>query len=247
MGKQWKTAGKLEQAGKKGALFTRLSREIQVAVRLGGAHPESNHRLQLALSTARAHSVPKSTIERAIAKGSGQNTGEIIEELIYEGYGPYGVAIVLRCLTDNRTRTVSEIRHLFKIHGGQMGDSGSVLWMFDKMALVKAIWPTDLPDKIKSMSDHAEETALEIGADDLVQKDNVFLFYGKTEDLKNIQKTLEQRMWTVFKAELAYRAKNFLLLKKEEEKQINELLNLFEENPDCQSVYTNLQLRSVNE
>ena len=131
MGKQWKKAGKQEQAGKKGALFTKLSREIQVAVRLNGPSPDLNPRLKLALETARAHCLPKDTIERAIVKGQGTQDSAV-EEVLYEGFGPHGVAFLVSCVTNNRTRTVSEIRFLFKKHKGNMGENGSVMWMFEK-------------------------------------------------------------------------------------------------------------------
>ena len=133
MGKQWKKAGKQEQASKKGALFTKLSREIQVAVRLGGPSPSNNPRLKLALETARTHSLPKDTISKAIAKGTASpKEGENIEEVLYEGFGPHGTAFLVSCLTNNRVRTVSEIRYLFKKHKGNMGESGSAMWMFKK-------------------------------------------------------------------------------------------------------------------
>ncbi len=131
MGKQWKTAGRQEHAVKKGALFTRLSRAIQAAVRTGGANVEGNHRLKMALDLARSHSLPKDTVERAIQKGKGTGQEGNLEEVVYEGFGPYGVAVIVCCLTDNRTRTVSEIRYLFKKYGGSMGTRGSVLWMFN--------------------------------------------------------------------------------------------------------------------
>ena len=139
MGKQWKKAGKQEQASKKGALFTKLSREIQVAVRLGGPLPDNNPRLKLALQTARAHLLPKDTIKRAIAKGQGAKERDSTEEVLYEGFGPAGVAFLISCRTDNRTRTVSEMRCLFKKHKGHIGESGSVMWMFEKT--------TELPTK----------------------------------------------------------------------------------------------------
>ena len=133
MGKQWKKAGKQEQASKKGALFTKLSREIQVATRLGGPSPGSNPRLKLALDTARTHSLPKDTIERAISKGQGATPDAVISEVLYEGFGPHGTAFLVSCLTDNRTRTVSKMRFLFKKHKGNMGESGSVMWLFEKL------------------------------------------------------------------------------------------------------------------
>ncbi len=230
MGKQWKTASKLAQANKKGALFTRLSREIQVAVRLAGPHPENNHRLKLALETARSHSLPKDTIDRAIAKGSGQTPEDQIEEVIYEGFGPHGVAIIVVCLTDNRTRTVSEIRHLFKKHKGNMGESGSVVWMFEKVSLVEAT---------KDNDENAEEEAIEAGAEDMEKKEDSYLFYSKPEELSLLRENLLKEGWTVTKAELAYKAKDTIKLDNEKAKDIQNLLILFDENPDCKSVYTN--------
>ncbi len=161
MGKQWKTAGKEAQASKKGALFTGLSREIQVAVRLAGPSPKSNPRLKLALETARAHSLPKATIKRAMEKGVGTKEGEHIEEVIYEGFGPHGTAFLLLCLTDNRARTVSEIRYLFKKNKGHLGEKNSVMWMFDKVSLVQAF--------CEEGQARAEEDAIETGAEDLAQ------------------------------------------------------------------------------
>ena len=232
MGKQWKTAGKLNQAEKKGALFTKLSREIQVAVRLGGLHSDSNHRLKLALETARSHSLPKDTIDRAIAKGQGQKSEDQIEELIYEGFGPHGIAVVVLCLTDNRVRTVSEIRHLFKKHKGSMGDSGSVMWMFDKVALVQAK---------KDNNENVEEEAIEAGADDMEKIEDSYIFYGKSENLQTLREHLITKGWKIIKAELAYRSKDKLKLELHQEQDVQNLLNCFEENPDCKVVYTNWQ------
>ena len=232
MGKQWKTAEKLAQANKKGALFTKLSREIQVAVRLAGPYPESNHRLKLALEMARSRSLPKDTIERAIAKGSGQKAENQIEEIIYEGFGPHGVAIIVHCLTNNRVRTVSEIRYLFKKHQGNMGDSGSVLWMFEKASLIYA--------KKNGGNETVEEEAIEVGAEDLEEEEEYYLFYGKWEGLQKLQENLIQKGWDIIKAELIYRAKGKIEINTEQKKDIENMLMAFDENPDCKAVYTNI-------
>ncbi len=229
MGKQWKTAGRKAQAEKKGALFTKLSREIQVAVRLMGPDPASNHRLKLALETARSHCLSKSTITRAIAKGAGQKPEDHIEEVIYEGFGPYGVAVIVHCLTDNRVRTVSEIRYLFKKHKGNM--DGSVMWIFDKVALVQAR---------KAVSGSVEEEALSAGAEDLEQRKNSYLFYGKREDLNILRENLIQKGWNIIKTKSAYRARNKIALNKEQTQSVCALLELLEAHPDCQAIYTNL-------
>ena len=128
MGKQWKKAGKEQAAAKKGVLFMRITRAIQAAVRAGGTNPEANYRLKTALALAKSHSLPKDTIERAMQKGPSSQE----QEVIYEGFGPHGVALIVGCLTDNPTRTVSEIRFLFKKNGGSLGGKGSVAWMFDR-------------------------------------------------------------------------------------------------------------------
>src|SRR5688572_26910462 len=137
MGKGWKAAGKSEMAQKKGAMFTKLAREIAVAAKLGGPDPEGNARLKMAIIAAKSQSCPKDTIERAIKKGSGQlDVGAVIEELTYEGVGPCGVGIIVECQTDNKNRTVGELRNMFKRHEGSLGETNSVAWMFEKTAAV---------------------------------------------------------------------------------------------------------------
>ena len=229
MGKQWKTAGKLAQANKKGALFTRLAREIQVAVRLGGPTSDHNHRLKLALDVARSHSLPKDTIERAITKGKGDKIGEQIEEVIYEGFGPHGVAMIVHCLTDNKVRTVSEIRFLFKKHQGNMGESGSVMWMFEKACVVEG----------KKETKSAEEEAIEAGAEDIEEAGESYIFYGKWENLKELQEKLSNTGWEIIRAELIYKPKNKIDLAEEQKQDIQKLLDALYDNPDCKAVYTN--------
>lgn len=265
MGKQWKTAGKEVQASKKGALFTKLSREIQVAVRLAGPHLENNPRLKLALETARSHSLPKETIKRAISKGSGQKSDNQIEEVIYEGFGPHGVAMIVICLTENKTRTVSEVRYLFKKQKGSMEESGSVIWMFDRVALVQArknkkadkkglsqeekekkLSPTDLSFSLNNEAEQekeqmsVEEEAILAGADDMEQEGDLYIFYGKQEELSTLRDNLIRQNWEVIKAEQAYKAKTQMTLNEEQIRDLQVLLKVFRENPDCKAVYTNL-------
>ena len=245
MGKQWKTAGKQAQASKKGALFTKLSREIQVAVRLSGPHPENNPRLKLSLETARSHHLPKDTIERAIAKGAGQKREDQIEEVFYEGFGPHGTAILVHCLTDNRTRTVSEIRHLFKKQGGNLGEGGSVMWMFDKVAFVQTRKEGDnQPNGTKAAPAtevSMEEVAISAGAWDLKEQDDSYIFYGKWENLHTLRDNLIKQGLQIIKAGPFYRAKNKITLDAQKQKEVLTLLKFFEENPDCKAVYTNME------
>ena len=250
MGKQWKKAGKTAQSAKKAVLFTRLARAVQAAVRLGGPDPEGNHRLKMALNTARAHSLPKDTINRALKSSKAEGA---VEELLFEGFGPHGAAVLVHCLTDNRVRTVSEMRLMFKTHKGRMGESGSVLWMFNKTAIIKA-FPKSGPDVMS-----AEDTALAVGANDIEPAADLdtpteeskgqspagqhpregFIFYADKQHFYEVQKKLTQKNWEVQSAHLGYTAKNKLTPPKEHQKEIQDFLNLFECNPDCQNVYSN--------
>lgn len=234
MGKGWKKAGKLEAAQKKGAVFTKLAREIAVAAKLGGGDPVANSRLKLAIAAAKEESVPKDTIERAIKKGTGQlDDGAQIEETIYEGYGPHGVGIIVECQTDNRNRTVSEIRNLFKSHGGNMGDSGAVAWMFDRVALIQG--------KKANVGD-PEEDAIEAGANE-VEKDEEtgsYSFYAATGDLDSVRGALQSRGWEVSVAELSFKAKEASKISEDQKKEVFELLEALEDNDDSHRVYASL-------
>ena len=238
MGKQWKTALRQEQAGKKGVLFTRLAREIQVAARLGGGDPEGNPRLQAALSAARLHSVPKTTVERALSKGCGTSQdSHTLEELLYEGFGPHKVAFVMKILTDSRPRTASQMRYLFKSQGGHLAESGSVLWMFEEVACIEAGKAGDLS------FESVLEQALQVGAEDVLPSPSsrgVYLFYGRKEDLKKLHSALLQKKWNILKGERAYRAKNPVsLTEREATVQLQSFVSRLKDHPDISSLYTN--------
>lgn len=233
MGKGWKKAGKLEASQKKGAIFTKLAREIAVAAKLGGGDPESNSRLKLAIAAAKEQSVPKDTIERAIKKGTGQlDDGKIIEEIAYEGYGPHGVGIIVECQTDNRTRTVSEIRNVFKANGGNMGESGAVAWMFERVSLIQG--------KKAGVAD-PEEEAIEAGANEVeVDDEGVYNFYGAPADLDAIRSTLHGRGWEITAAELSFKAKEKANISEEQKKEVFELLEALEDNDDSHRVHATI-------
>ncbi len=230
MGKGWKKAGKLENAQKKGAIFTKIAREIAVAARLGGGDPEGNSRLKLAIQAAREVSCPKDTIERAIKKGTGQlDDGATIEEITYEGYGPHGVGIIVECQTDNRTRTVSEIRNVFKTHGGNLGESGAVAWMFERVSLVQGT---------KANVGDPEEEAIEAGANEVErEEDGSYSFYGAPADLDSIRKALTGRGWEIKVAELSFKAKEKTNLSEDQLKEVYELLEALEDNDDSHRVH----------
>jgi len=232
MGKSWKNPIKAENAAKKGAIFTKLAREIQVAAKMGGPDPEYNARLRMALENARKHSVPADTVERAIKKGACLLEGYQIEEITYEGYGPHGVGIIVQCQTDNRTRTVAEIRSLFKKYEGNLGESGSVAWMFEPVGIIEAK---------KSGSFDPEEEAIEAGAEEVfVHAPGECEFFTKTDQLDQVRSALTQRGWHITKAELGYKAKNETPLSPEQKQEVEKLLAALDDHDDTHRVYATL-------
>lgn len=233
MGKGWKAAGKLEAAQKKGAVFTKLAREIAVAAKLGGGDPAANSRLKLAIAEAKELSCPKDTIERAIKKGTGHlEDGAQIEEITYEGYGPHGVGIIVECQSDNRNRTVSEIRNVFKTYGGNLGETGAVAWMFERVAFIEA--------KKAKVAD-PEEDAIEVGANEVEKEaEGIYAFYASPSDLDSVRTALQGRGWEVIKAELSFKAKETTKVSEEQKKEIFELLEALEDNDDSHRVHASL-------
>lgn len=233
MGAQWKRAGKAEASSKKGAIITKIVRELQVAARMGGPDPDGNPRLRRALDAAKLAACSRDTVERAIKKGSGQLEGDAIEECTYEGFAPHQVGVIVECLTDNRTRTAGEMRVLFKSHGGLMGDSGSVAWMFDRVGLVEAQAPDGMKD--------AEEEAIEAGANEVEPGEgNTFYFYGAIEDIETIKSGLVARKWKITTAEPSYKSKNKTELSAEQRKEVEEFLGELDEFEDSSRVYVTL-------
>lgn len=233
MGKSWKKAGKLEASQKKGALFTKLAREVSVAAKMGGGDPEANSRLKLAIIAAREASVPKDTIERAIKKGTGQlDDGNQIEEVVYEGYGPHGVGIMVECQTDNRNRTVSEIRNVFKANGGNMGESGAVAWMFARVAMIQG--------KKAGIGD-PEEEAIEVGANEVEhESDTLYTFFANPEDLDAVRSALSARGWEISVAELSFKAKDHAQIDEAQKAEVVELLEALDDNDDSHRVYATI-------
>lgn len=233
MGKSWKNSIKTENAQKKGLIFTKFAREIQVAVKTGGADPDLNSRLRMAIDAAKKESCPNETIERAIKKGSGQlSDGEIIEELTYEGYGPHGVGVIVECQTNNKHRTAPEIRNIFKRHEGAMGESGSVAWMFDRVCLI---------DGTKEGKFDPEEEAIEAGANEVEAHDEGYEFFGPAESLDEIRKALISRGWKVTKAELSYKAKNITELNEAQIKDVQECLEEMDDFDDTHRVHATIK------
>ena len=199
----------------------------------GGAtsgDPAANSRLKLAIAAAKEVSCPKDTIERAIKKGTGQlGDGSIIEETLYEGYGPHGVGVMVECQTDNRNRTVSELRSLFKTNGGNLGESGAVAWMFERVALIEGK---------KAVVGDPEEEAIEAGANEVSSEDDgSYSFYAAPSDLDSVRTALQGRGWEVTVAELSFKAKDPAKLSEEQLKEVYELLEVLEDNDDSHRVH----------
>lgn len=221
---------------KRGKVFTKLIKEITVAARLGGGTIDGNARLRLAVDKARAQSVPKDTIDRAIKKGTGELGGDMIEEVTYEGYGPGGVAILIDCTTDNKTRTVAEIRMIFSKNGGNMGETGSVAWMFEKRGVLRV-------DATQVKEDELFETALDAGADDLKGEDDTLLVLTSFEDFHKVQEKLASKNTPIRSAGIEMLPKNTMAIEDEEQaRKVLTLVELFEDNDDVQNVWANFDI-----
>jgi YebC/PmpR family DNA-binding regulatory protein len=237
MGKGWKAAGKSENAQKKGALFTKLAREISVASKAGGPDPAMNARLRMAIDAAKKVSCPNDTIERAIKKGAGLlDDGKVIEELTYEGYGPHGVGVIVECQTDNKHRTAPEMRSVFKKHEGNLGETGSVAWMFSRVGSIEAT---------KSGTFDLDEEAIEAGADD-VRKDDEgdgkfsYEFFCALESLDAVRSALTARGWNVTSASPSYKATNITEISAEQRKEVEEFLGAVDDLDDTHKVYATI-------
>ncbi len=230
MGKGWKAAGKSENAQKKGAMFTKLAREISVASKTGGHDPDMNARLRMAIDAAKKASCPNDTIDRAIKKGAGLlDDGKIIEELTYEGYGPHGVGVIVECQTDNKHRTAPEIRSVFKKHNGNLGESGSVAWMFNRVGAIEAN---------KTGTFDIDEEAIEAGADDVQKNDDgTFEFMTTFENIDLLRTNLQKRGWNVTSADSSYKATNITELTSEQQAEVEEFLNAVDDLDDTHKVY----------
>jgi YebC/PmpR family DNA-binding regulatory protein len=222
---------------KRGKLFSKLSRAIIVAAREGGPDPAGNLALQNAIEKARSYSMPKDNIERAIAKGSGAGSeGAGFDTVVYEGYGPEGVAVLVETLTDNRNRTASEVRHLFTKHGGNLGTSGAVAWQFERRGIV--LVPADGVDEEELLL-----VAAEAGADDVEADGSGFVVSSAPETLTAVREAIEAAGMTVDSAELSMVPKTTVAIGDEKiARQVMRLVDGLEESDDVQDVYANFDI-----
>ncbi|REJ37231.1 MAG: YebC/PmpR family DNA-binding transcriptional regulator [Bacillota bacterium] len=227
---------KEKEDARRGKLFTKLSRQITVAAREGGPDPAANARLRLAIEKARAVNMPMENIERAIKRGTGELEGANYEELIYEGYGPGGVAIMLEIMTDNRNRTASEVRHLFSRYGGNLGETGCVAWMFERRGLI-TIDRRSVQDE-----DALLLAAAEAGADDVKSNDDQFEVYTDPDVLEQAKDYLAQAGYTIASAGLTMVPKTSVQVVGEDAARLMKLLDALEEHDDVQEVYANFDV-----
>ncbi|HYT05879.1 MAG TPA: YebC/PmpR family DNA-binding transcriptional regulator [Gemmatimonadales bacterium] len=220
---------------RRGALFTRLIREITIAAKQGGGDPDGNPRLRTAIDAAKAENMPLDNIERAVKKGTGELEGVQYQEVAYEGYGPGGAAIFIEATTDNPNRTVAEIRHVFTRHGGNLGAANSVAWMFDRKAQVTV-------DATKVDEDATLEAALDAGADDMVREADLFLITGPVQQLHAISERLKQRKIPVQAAEITMLPKSTVKVDGPDAKRLLALIEALEEMDDVARVSSNFDI-----
>jgi YebC/PmpR family DNA-binding regulatory protein len=220
---------------KRGRVFTRLIKEITVAARMGGGDPDGNPRLRTAIQAAKAENMPKDNIERAIKKGTGELEGVSYDEVSYEGYGPGGVALLIECLTDNKNRTVADIKHIFDRQGGSLGEPGCVAWMFEKRGMI--IFEKDKVDEEKLL-----ETALEAGAEDVKEEETEFEVIMAPSDFETVKKAFDDEGMTYSVAEISMVPQNTVKLEGKKAEQMLNLMEAFEDNDDVNNVYANFDI-----
>lgn len=220
---------------KRGQAFTKVIKEITVAARSGGGDPTSNARLRTAIASAKAVNMPQDNVTRAIKKGTGELPGISYEEFMYEGYGPGGAAIMIEIMTDNKNRTVADIRHIFSKHNGNLGEAGCVAWMFNKKGLI--VIDSDKVDEDKLM-----EIALNAGAEDMQKNDDVFEITTLPEDLETVREAVEKEGIEISLAEVSRIPQTTVKLEGKHAEQMLKLMEKLEDHDDVQNVFANFDI-----
>jgi YebC/PmpR family DNA-binding regulatory protein len=227
---------KTSEDAKRGKIFTKIIKEIIVAARIGGGDPNANPRLRGALLNARVNNVPKDNVERAIKKGTGELEGVQYEESTYEGYGPGGAAVLLESLTDNKNRTVADVRHLFNKYGGNLGENGCVSWMFQKKG-----WIAAAKNAVKE--DILMAAALDAGAEDILEDDTEnYEILTAPEDFEAVKKSMEEAGIPLGDAEVTMLPQSYVRLSGKEAEQMVKLMDALDDSDDVQKVYTNADI-----
>ena len=235
---KWSTIKRKKGAidSKRGKIFTKLIKEITLAARLGGGDIEGNSRLRQAIMAAKEENMPKDNIDRAVKKGTGDQAGAAAyEEVTYEGYGPAGVAVIVDVMTDNKNRTVAEIRHSFSKHGGNLGENGCVAWMFDKKGSI-------VFDKKAVGEDALMEIALEAGAEDVRDQESEWEVITDPMTFEAVKKAIDQKGWKYLEAHVGKIPQNTVKLEAGKAEQMLKLMEKLEDNDDVQNVYANFDI-----
>ncbi|MBE9536207.1 MAG: YebC/PmpR family DNA-binding transcriptional regulator [Proteobacteria bacterium] len=234
---KWKNIQRRKGAvdAKRGKAFTRLAKEVIVAAKIGGGDPAGNARLRSAIAAAKAENMPKDNIEKAIKKGTGEIEGVNYEECTYEGYGPGGVAILLEVMTDNKNRTLPEVRAAFNKNNGNIGESGSVAWIFERKGLI-TINASDTTE------DDLMEAALDAGAEDIVTEDDTFEVYTDQSAFEDVRQAIEDAGIATLSAEITMRPQNTIKLEAKEAGQMLNLMEKLEDLDDVQKVHANFDI-----
>ena len=225
----------------RGKITTKISREITIAVRMGGADPTGNMKLKLALSKAQANNIPKDNIQRAIQKGAGALEGQSFEEITYEGYGPAGVAMMVSCLTDNRNRTAADVRHVFSKYGGNLGATGCVGYMFQQKGVFAVSKETGVEE------DDLMMIALEAGAEDIKNEEEGFEIVTTPDAFDDVEKALADAGIEVEMAEITMIPDTMAELSAEDAERVQKMLDVLEDLDDVQDVYHNADLPEDDE
>jgi YebC/PmpR family DNA-binding regulatory protein len=234
---KWSTIKRKKGAtdAKRGKMFSKLTKEIMMAARIGGGDPDSNVRLRNAIASARAENMPKDNIDRAIKKGTGELEGINYEEVVYEGYGPGGAAILVESLTDNKNRTAADIRYIFSKSGGSLGENGCVAWMFKKKGLI-------LVDKQDVNEDLLMEVALDAGAEDIGEDDGRFEVKTTPAQFDKVKGIFDAKGIRYITAELSMIPETYVQLEGKDAEQILRLMDALEDNDDVQNIYSNFDI-----
>ena len=234
---KWSTIKRKKGAtdARRGKIFSKLIKEITVAARTGGGDPDANPRLRQVIAAAKAENMPKDKIERAIKKGTGEQGGAAYEEVCYEGYGPGGAAVLVESLTDNKKRTVADIRYLFSKSGGSLGEAGCVAWMFEKKGLFTY-------EKGSVDEDTLMEVTLDAGAEDIREEDGTFEVITAPEDFEQVKEALDEKAPGHVLAEITMVSKSTVKLEGKEAEQMLRLMDGLEDSDDVQKVYSNFDI-----
>jgi len=216
----------------RGKVFTKIIKEITISARDGGGDPDANPRLRLAISTAKGNNMPQDNITRAIKKGTGELEGVKYEELTYEAYAPNGIAMIIESVTDNKNRTVAELRHSISKANGNLGESGSVIWMFERKGVVYV-------EKDNVKEDDLMEIILDAGADDLKTEGEYYEVVSSVENFEKVRKAIEEKFYKIESASLQFIAKDLLPVTGKSVDEVIRCIEAVEDNDDVQNVYTN--------